>query len=96
VGLPYSQTINFEDWIDVSIPQPPKDEDPLMSYSIVPVENGAIFLVSLITGKRVHIIQPRDVDLLLRVKNNVNNDHMLTIELDIVDAYLNELHKLAL
>lgn len=66
-----------------------KEEEDDMAYSIVPLAHSdEIYLVSLVTGIRVHIKSPFHLTLLRRVKKNDSNDDMLPAELDVVRGYL--------
>lgn len=67
---------------------PPVPEETDMSYSIVPLTDGGIYLQSLISGRRAHVGSPYHVSLLQRAKKNDSNDTMLPGELDIVSGYL--------
>ncbi|WP_337049998.1 M15 family metallopeptidase [Serratia fonticola] len=76
-------------------PSPPphtSSGDEYMSYSFVKdARSDAIFVCSLVTGKRVHIATPYHVGLLQRYKVNNANDPMLIAELDIIASYLSQI-----
>lgn len=67
---------------------PPQEEEYFMSYSIVPVVNGGIDVLSLVTGDHIRIQNTYHVRLLQRARKNNSDDPMLDVELAIVGAYL--------
>lgn len=64
------------------------DASPL---SMVPLKEGGIHLLSLVTGKRVHIENTYHLRLLRRAITNNSHDTMLAVELDIVASYISRL-----
>lgn len=58
-------------------------------FGLVPdAQSDAIYVQSLVTGKRAMIRSMYDFSLLQRVRDNNGGDDMLTSELDIVEGYI--------
>lgn len=72
----------------------PEQEEEPMSYSIVPVVDGGIDVLSLVTGDHVRIANPYHVTLLQRARKNESDDPMLGAELAIVGGYLTAINDL--
>lgn len=90
-GMPYRDSIDFELHVGEPPPPPPEERELLMAYSIVPLTDGSIYLVSLVNGNRARVEQPGHVTLLQRVKENNSDDTMFPDELSIVNGYLDRL-----
>lgn len=97
-GMPYKDSIDFEKY--VGAPDPPPPETPAakkrrqhkMPYSLVPLEDGGIYLLSLVTGNRAHISEPSHIGLLQRALVDNSDDLMLSGEIDIVNNYLDQIN----
>lgn len=72
--------------VPVVVPTPKEEEE--MALRVVPTPTSGIHLVSLITGKRVHIKNTAHLGLIQRVIGNDADDNMLPAEIDLVGGYI--------
>lgn len=87
---------NPEEWDDMATRDELKsafrevlaEQARLGQYSLVPMEDGKIYLVNNENQKRVHVQTPYHVQLIIRRLSNQGNDTMLAAENDIVDGYI--------
>jgi len=80
---------------DVLTEREKRREATTQPVSLVPLTEGGVFLVSAVTGRRVHVENRYHLGILRRVIGNRSDDTMLAGELDIFQGYIDKLNGVA-